>query len=238
MKIIPAIDLMNGRCVRLTQGDYQQQTTYRDDPTAVAGEFEKAGFTHLHVVDLEGAKAGRVINLPALDAILNNTNLIVDFGGGIKTTDDIRTLLAHGVSQINLGSVAVKQPELVHAWLAEFGAERIIISADVRDERIAVHGWQETSGLELIPFLEAYSQAGIRYVTCTDISKDGMLQGSNTALYKKIVTTFPQLHVTASGGIGSLEDVQDLRTTGVAGVIVGKAIYEQTIDLHELASLC
>lgn len=236
MKIIPAIDIIDGKCVRLSQGDYTQKTVYFENPVDTAKQFEAAGFSHLHVVDLDGAKAGQVINWKTIESITKNTTLAIDVGGGIKTTDELQRLLDLGVKQVNLGSIAVKQPELVYTWIDLFGADKIILSADVKNEYIAIHGWQETSSLSLIDFVKQYQQQGIRYITCTDIQTDGMLAGPNIQLYKKLTTEFPDCHIIASGGVHALTDLDNLNNTLVYGVIIGKAFYENKLGLNEVAA--
>lgn len=235
MKIIPAIDIIDGKCVRLSQGDYDQKKVYHEDPLEVAKMFEDAGLTHLHLVDLDGAKQGKVVNWSVIQRICKSTRLLIDFGGGIKTKTDIRQLVETGVYQVNLGSIAVKEPEKVSIWITEFGADKIILSADVRDEMIAVHGWMETSELSIWDFIENYQNLGIHYVTCTDISTDGMLSGPNITLYQKLLAQFPQLKLIASGGVSSIQDLYNLKAIGVYGTIVGKAFYEKKIILDELA---
>jgi phosphoribosylformimino-5-aminoimidazole carboxamide ribotide isomerase len=237
MRIIPAIDIIDGKCVRLTQGDYAQKKIYDENPLEIAKEFEAAGLKYLHLIDLDGAKAGQVTNWKVIEMITSNTGLIVDFGGGIKTNDEVEKLFNFGVAQINIGSIAVKEPEKVVEWLEKFGNEKIILSADVKDEKIAISGWQEDSTIEITDFLKQYIKKGIEYVTCTDISTDGMLTGPNLELYKKILLTFPQLNVIASGGVSSLDDLYELKKIGVDGVIVGKAIYESRIQLEQLTNL-
>ncbi len=234
MKIIPAIDIIDGKCVRLSQGNYDQKKVYHDDPLEVAKMFEDAGLNHLHLVDLDGAKQGKVVNWSVIQRICSSTRLTIDFGGGIKTKTDIRKLLESGVHQVNLGSIAVKEPEKVSIWITEFGADKIILSADVRVEKIAVHGWTETSELSIWDFISNYQNLGIHYVTCTDISTDGMLSGPNVSLYQKLLAEFPDIKLIASGGVSSKEDLVRLKETGVYGVIVGKAIYEGKIQLDEL----
>jgi phosphoribosylformimino-5-aminoimidazole carboxamide ribotide isomerase len=234
MRIIPAIDIIDGKCVRLTQGDYAQKIIYNEDPVAVAKSFEDAGLQYLHVVDLDGAKAGKVVNLHVVEAIAKQTKLEVDFGGGIKTAAEIQRIFDVGVKQVNLGSIAVKQPSLVKQWLNDFGSKKIILSADVKDEMIAINGWQENSSITLHAFLKDYLQEGIEFVTCTDISTDGMLTGPNIELYKTLLLTFPQLHLIASGGVSCIDDLIELRRIGVDGIIVGKAIYEGKVNLEEL----
>lgn len=237
MRIIPAIDIIDGKCVRLTQGDYGQKKIYNENPLEVARNFEDAGLKHLHLVDLDGAKAGKVTNWNVIEAITSKTKLAVDFGGGIKTDDELKTLFQLGVKQVNLGSIALKNPELVTAWIKAHGADRIILSADVKNEKIAVGGWLENSTIAVTDFIGDYVENGIRYITCTDISTDGMLQGPNTALYAKLLTTFPSIKLVASGGVSGLNDLQILQDTGVDGVIVGKAIYEGRIRLNDLVRL-
>jgi phosphoribosylformimino-5-aminoimidazole carboxamide ribotide isomerase len=237
MRIIPAIDIIDGKCVRLTQGDYAQKKIYHENPLDAARSFEAAGLTHLHLVDLDGAKHGKVINWEAIESIVKGTALNVDFGGGIKTTEEIERLIDLGVCQVNLGSIAVKQPDKITEWLEQFGHKRIILSADVKNEMISINGWQHDSAISIVTFLRDYIQRGIENVTCTDISTDGMLSGPNLELYKKVLLSFPQLNLIASGGVSTLEDLNELRTIGVDGVIVGKAIYEGIISLEELAKL-
>jgi phosphoribosylformimino-5-aminoimidazole carboxamide ribotide isomerase len=234
MKIIPAIDIIDGSCVRLTQGDYTQKKIYNENPLEIARSFEEAGIRYLHLVDLDGAKAGRVTNWDVVHSLTEATSLSIDFGGGIKTRDEIRRLLDLGVKKVNLGSIAVKNRKLVEAWLNEFGAEYIILSADVKNESIAINGWQENASIPIDQFLEDYLQSGIRHVTCTDISTDGMLTGPNVELYKRLLRDHPGLELTASGGVGSIDDLHTLAATGVDGVIVGKAIYEGRITLNQI----
>lgn len=234
MKVIPAIDIIDGKCVRLKQGDYAQKKVYNENPLEVAKSFEDAGLTHLHLIDLDGAKAGKVTSWAVVQHITSHTNLQVDFGGGIKTTEEIARLLSLGVHQVNIGSIAVKEPEKTTDWLKQFGADKIILSADVKNEIISINGWQENSSISIVTFLKDYIQKGIEHVTCTDISTDGMLTGPNIELYKKILLSFPQLHLIASGGVSCLEDLHELKRIGVDGVIVGKAIYEGKISLNEL----
>jgi phosphoribosylformimino-5-aminoimidazole carboxamide ribotide isomerase len=237
MRIIPAIDLIDGKCVRLTQGDYAQKKVYNENPLDVAKSFEDQGLQYLHLVDLDGAKAGRVTNWKVVESITTHTKLVVDFGGGIKTDDEIRKLFERGIQQVNLGSIAVKEPEKVIQWIDEFGSDKIILSADVKNNTIAISGWQESSSINIRNFLRDYIENGIEYVTCTDISTDGMLTGPNIELYKTLILSFPQLHLVASGGVGTMEDLQELKRIGVDGVIVGKAIYEGRVKLEELALL-
>ncbi len=236
MKIIPAIDIIEGKAVRLTQGDYAQKTEYADDPTQVAKQFEAAGIKHLHVVDLEGAKASKPVNLETLRGITNGTGLTVDFGGGVKSNESIELAFEAGAHQITAGSIAVKDKALVQAWIKEYGAEKIILGADVKDEKIAINGWQEDSGIDLFEFLAEYIDLGISHCICTDVSKDGLLQGPSFDLYSKMMIEFPNLKLIASGGVSSMDDLRRLDKMGVYGTIVGKAYYEGRISLKELAS--
>lgn len=234
MIIIPAIDIIDGKCVRLTKGDYAQKTTYNENPLEVAQEFEAAGFTHLHLVDLDGAKSGHILNQEVLKNISSNTSLKVDFGGGVKTNEDIELAFNCGAQQITGGSIAAKNPKIMEAWIQNYGAQKIILGADVHDKKIAVGGWLETTQLDLFTFLADYVQKGIEYVICTDISKDGLLQGSSNELYQEIMTEFPSLKLIASGGVTSEDDLKQLQEIGVYGAIVGKAIYEGRISLETL----
>jgi phosphoribosylformimino-5-aminoimidazole carboxamide ribotide isomerase len=237
MRIIPAIDVIDGKCVRLTQGDYSKKKVYYENPTDVAREFQAAGLKYLHLIDLDGAKAGKVTNWKVLEGIIATTGLEVDFGGGIKTDEEVSRLFDLGVAQINIGSIAVKNPPKVVDWIKTFGTEKIILSADVKNENISISGWQENSSITITDFLKEYTRKGIEYVTCTDIGTDGMLTGPNFDLYKKILLGFPQLNLIASGGVSSMEDLYELKQIGVDGVIVGKAIYEERISLDQLASI-
>ncbi|MEN0007038.1 MAG: 1-(5-phosphoribosyl)-5-[(5-phosphoribosylamino)methylideneamino]imidazole-4-carboxamide isomerase [Bacteroidota bacterium] len=234
MNIIPAIDIIDGKCVRLTQGDYAQKKVYNEDPLEVAKAFEEAGVRRLHLVDLDGAKASRIINHKVLERIALGTGLHIDFGGGLKSDEDVRIAFEAGAQQITGGTVAVKQPELFAAWLERYGAERIILGADVKEGYVAVSGWQEQSDLELFAFLERYVALGVQYVICTDISKDGMLSGSAEELYQKILSVHPDLQLIASGGISSAAEVKRLAKVGCSGAIIGKAIYEGKISLSDI----
>lgn len=236
MRIIPAIDIIDGKCVRLTQGDYGQKTVYNENPLEVAREFQDAGLKYLHLVDLDGAKAGKVINWKVIESVTSKTTLHVDFGGGIKTDDEIEKLFAAGVRQVNLGSIAVKNPDLVSNWIVRYGADKIILSADVKDEKIAISGWLEDSHISITEFVKDYKTRGIEYITCTDISTDGMLSGPNVALYSKLLQTFPSIKFIASGGVSGMKDLEDLKKINVDGVIVGKAIYEGKVDIRELGT--
>jgi len=234
MKIIPAIDIIDGKCVRLEKGDYNRLTVYADDPLEVAKRFEDHGIRYLHLVDLDGARSGKVVNADVLEKIATHTSLHIDFGGGVKSDADIQTVFDSGASQVTAGSMAVKNPEKVIEWLYIYGPEKIILGADVKDGQIAVSGWRESGNVDLWNFLESYYRQGIRHVISTDVSKDGMLQGPAIDMYRRIIERFPRLQVIASGGVTTLEDVEKLRQTGVAGVIIGKAIYENKITLKDL----
>jgi phosphoribosylformimino-5-aminoimidazole carboxamide ribotide isomerase len=237
MRIIPAIDLIDGKCVRLTQGDYKQKKVYNENPLEVAKEFEGAGLRCLHLVDLDGAKAGKVINWQVVEAVTSQTNLIVDFGGGIKKDDEISRLFDCGVRQVNLGSIAVKDPALVVKWITKYGADKIILSADVKNEMIAIHGWQEKSTINIYDFIRGYLSHGIRHITCTDIATDGTLQGPNVGLYGQLLKEFPSIKLVASGGVGSLGHLIALKELKVDGVIIGKAIYEGKVQIDQLKTL-
>ncbi len=234
IELIPAIDIIEGQCVRLTKGDYDQKTVYRDSPAEVAREFESFGFKRLHVVDLDGAKSKHIVNDAVLNAITSNTSLTVDFGGGIKTDEDIEKAFASGAAMVTIGSIAVTQPELFMGWLEKYGSERMILGADVRHGMISINGWKEDSSEELLPFLKKYVEAGVKNVLCTEISKDGTLAGPAIDLYKKVMDTYPQLHLIASGGVSSKEDILALDKAGIPAVVFGKAIYEGKINLKEL----
>jgi phosphoribosylformimino-5-aminoimidazole carboxamide ribotide isomerase len=234
MRIIPAIDIIDGKCVRLKQGDYTQKVVYNENPLDVAKSFEDAGLTHLHLIDLDGAKAGKVVSWDVVGRITSGTKLLVDFGGGIKTKEEIARLLDLGVRQVNIGSVAIKEPDRFSEWLTLFGANKIILSADVKDETISISGWQENAAINIMAFLKDYVRRGIVHVTCTDIGTDGMLTGPNFELYKNLLLCFPTLHLIASGGVSSVDDLHELKRIGADGAIVGKAIYEGRISLQEL----
>ena len=235
IEIIPAIDLIDGKCVRLSQGDYQQKTIYNENPLEVAKMFADAGIRRLHLVDLDGAKAHHIVNHKVLETIASKTNLIIDFGGGLKSDDDLRIAFECGASMVTGGSIAVKNPEVFASWIEKFGGEKIILGADVKDEKIAVGGWIETTDLELMPFIQNYMGKGISKVICTDISKDGMLSGPATDLYKKMLEQEPTMYLIASGGVSSIRDIEMLIENKVPAVITGKAIYEGKIKLPELA---
>lgn len=233
IELIPAIDIIDGQCVRLTKGDYDKKTVY-GKPLEMAKEFERLSFNRLHVVDLDGAKSKHVVNDSVLRDITANTKLTVDFGGGIKTDDDIEKAFSAGASMVTIGSIAVTNPELFMGWLEKYGAERIILGADVRNGKISINGWKEDSTEDLLPFLKKYIDAGVRNVLCTEISKDGTLQGPAIELYKTVMETYPQLHLIASGGVSCIDDIKALDEAGIPAVVFGKAIYEGKIDLREL----
>jgi len=234
MEIIPAIDIIDGKCVRLTKGDYQSMKIYNEDPLEVAKAFEDHGIGRLHLVDLDGAKARHVVNLKVLERIAGATSLTIDFGGGVQSDEDLENVLNAGASQVTGGSIAVKQPDLFGSWLKKFGPEKIMLGADIMDMKIAVGGWQEQSELHILDFLRNYVERGVTYVISTDISKDGMLQGPAFTLYDEILEAFPELNLIASGGISKMEDIEKLAGTNIFGVIVGKAIYEGRITLKSL----
>lgn len=234
MQLIPAIDIIEGKCVRLTQGDYSQKKVYNENPLEVAKQFEDAGIKRLHLVDLDGAKAGRVINWKVLENIATKTKLVIDFGGGIKTGKDIEIIFNSGGAIATIGSIAVKQPELFHQWLKKYGGDNILLGADVKNEKIAIHGWTEQTEINVFDFLEQHIDKGLKQAFCTDISKDGLLQGPATDLYKKIIERFPELKFIASGGVTSIDDLTKLKEAGCEGVIIGKAIYEGKIRMEEL----
>lgn len=235
IELIPAIDLIDGKCVRLTQGDYARQTVYNEDPVAQAQEFERLGFRRLHLVDLDGAKSKHVVNDAVLRAITQATSLRVDFGGGIKTEADIEKVFDAGAEMVTAGSVAVTHPELFIAWTKRFGAERMILGADVRNGRISINGWKEDSEEQLLPFLERYVEAGVKNVLCTEISKDGTLAGPAVDLYREVMDRFPGLHLIASGGVSSSEDIRRLDEAGIPATVFGKAWYEGKINIEELS---
>jgi len=233
MRIIPAIDIIDGKCVRLTNGDYTTKKIYNENPLEIAKEFEANGIQYLHLVDLDGAKSGRIVNYKILEQISENTNLKIDFGGGLKTNADLEIAFNSGANQITGGSIAVKNPDLFQEWISKYGS-KIILGADVYAEKIAVSGWQETSDLDLLPFIEKYQNLGIATIICTDISKDGMLEGPSFSLYEKILTAFSDINLIASGGVSSFEELPKLQLLGCEGVIIGKAIYEGKISLKQL----
>lgn len=234
MRIIPAIDIIEGKCVRLTQGDYSRKKVYNENPLEVAKQFENQGVTHLHLVDLDGAKSGRIINHKVLNSIASNTNLKIDFGGGLKRDEDVKIAFDNGANQITGGTIAVKNKALFLNWVEQYGSEKIILGADVKNQKIAVNGWLEESQIELFDFLKDYVSYGIQYVICTDISRDGCLSGSALELYKRIISQFPNLKLIASGGVTSMDEIEELKKIGCDGAIIGKAIYERKIKLKSL----
>ncbi|WP_075349542.1 1-(5-phosphoribosyl)-5-[(5-phosphoribosylamino)methylideneamino]imidazole-4-carboxamide isomerase [Algoriphagus marinus] len=236
MYIIPAIDLIGGKCVRLSQGDYSSKKEYHDNPVEMAKRFEAAGITRLHLVDLDGAKAKKIVNGVVLEGICRQTSLTVDFGGGIQANEEIEKAFELGASQVTGGSIAVKNPVLFQEWIRNYGADRIILGADAKDLKIAVGGWEETTKVDLIPFIKDYVAKGISYVICTDVAKDGLLQGPSVDLYQEILQEIPSLKLIASGGVSSMKDLEELEKIGVYGAIVGKAYYEGRVSLEELAS--
>jgi len=236
MQIIPAIDIIEGKCVRLTEGDYTQKKIYNENPLEVAKAFEGIGLMRLHLVDLDGAKAGEVVNWKVLEKIANQTQLKIDFGGGIKTEATLKTVLDTGAKYATIGSLAVKSPEIFQEWIARFGAKVFMLGADVFDEKIAIGGWLEKTNITVFDFMKLYMDKGVKQIFCTDIQKDGKLQGPSIELYQKILEQFPTLHLIASGGVSSLDDLIELEEIGCSAAIVGKAIYENKITINELAS--
>lgn len=234
MILVPAIDIINGQCVRLTKGDYDTKKVYSESPVEVAKTFEGAGLTHLHVVDLDGARAKHIVNTKVLEAITTKTSLTVDFGGGIKTAADLQTAFDCGAEQVTLGSIAVDAPELVLEWLQKFGADKLILGADAKNRRIATHGWEKDTGLDVIEFVKDYAQKGFENVLCTDVAKDGMLAGPSLDLYYELIEKIKKISLIASGGVSSMDDLYQLEELGCTAAIIGKAIYERKISLKEL----
>ena len=238
MRIIPAIDIIDGKCVRLTKGDYNTKKIYNENPLEVAKEFEASGIENLHVVDLDGAKSSEIINYKVLEQIASKTNLKIDFGGGLKSDKDLEIAFNSGANQITGGSIAVKNPSIFESWITKYGADKIILGADFYPDnsggKIATNGWQEESSLALIPFVKEYQQKGIQYVICTDISKDGMLQGPSFDMYSELLSKVTPLKLIASGGISTFDELPKLAVNGCEGVIIGKAIYENKISLKQL----
>lgn len=234
MRIIPAIDIIDGKCVRLSKGDYATKIVYNENPLEVAKEFEDYGIKYLHLVDLDGAKSHKIINHKILENIASKTNLIIDFGGGLKSDEDVKIAFNSGASQITGGSIAVKNPDLFTQWLTTYGSDKIILGADANNEKIAINGWLEESNLEVIPFIKNYQTKGVKYVISTDIAKDGMLKGPSFGLYKKIRKAVPKVNIIASGGISCFDELPKLNDMGCEGVIIGKAIYENRISLKQL----
>lgn len=237
MEIIPAIDIIDGKCVRLTHGDYEQKKIYNESPLEVAKQFEDAGLTRLHLVDLDGAKAASVKNWKVLETIAGKTSLVIDFGGGIKTEKDVQIVFSSGAYLATVGSIAVKDEETFITWLQKFGAEKFLLGADVRDEKITITGWTETTAIWIYDFIQKYMELGITQLFCTDVSKDGALEGPSLELYKNIVNKFPALHFIASGGVSCMEDVYALEEAHCKGVIIGKAIYEGRVSLTDLKKI-
>ncbi len=234
MRIIPAIDIMDGKCVRLTQGDFKKKKIYSEDPLDVAMEFQNADLEYLHLIDLDGAKEGEVVNWDVIYELQEKTALQIDFGGGVKTDEDVHQLMELDIYQINIGSIAIREPDKFKRWMDEYGSSNFVLSADVKGEHIMINGWLEPTELRLFDLVEDYMNSGLEYLTCTDISTDGMLEGPNFILYEKIRERFPTLKVTASGGISSLDDLRKLKAIGVHGAIIGKALYEHKIELADL----
>lgn len=236
IEIIPAIDIIDGKCVRLSQGDYDQKKVYNENPLEVAKMFESIGIRRLHLVDLDGAKAKHIVNHKVLERIATQTTLTIDFGGGLKSDDDLRIAFECGAKMVTGGSVAVKDRDIFTSWISKFGSDKIILGADVKDKKIAIGGWLETTELDLFPFIESYKEEGVNKIICTDISKDGMLAGPSVELYKEILSNFPDLYLIASGGVSSMNDIEQLQEAHVPAVITGKAIYEGKIKLSDLSS--
>ena len=234
MTIIPAIDIINGKCVRLTNGDYTKQVVYNDNPVEVAKQFEAAGITRLHIVDLDGAKAGRIINLQVLEQVANATGLVIDFGGGVKKITDVSNIFSAGAAMVTIGSMAVKHPELLEEWLMEFGTGKFLIGADVLDNKIKISGWLQDGGINIFDFIGKMISLGVTNIFCTDISKDGAMQGPSLDLYKKIIEEHPEVNLIASGGVSNINDVLLLQEIGCKGAIIGKAIYEGKVPLNPL----
>ena len=237
MDIIPAIDIIDGKCVRLTKGDYNICKTYSDNPLDMALRFQDAGIKRLHLVDLDGARSKHIVNHPTLESIATHTDLTIDFGGGIKARTDLETALGCGAQMVTVGSTAVEHPELMAEWIEEFGQEHIILGADARDGKISVNGWKEDSAIQLNDFIGDYIKKGISTVLCTDINKDGMLQGPSVDLYSQLLAQFPDIYLIASGGVSSVDDLIRLRDAGLPAAIVGKAYYEGRITLDQLSKL-
>ncbi len=235
--IIPAIDIIDGKCVRLTQGDYNRSVVYNTDPLEVAKEFEANGIRRLHMVDLDGAKSAHIVNFRILERIASRTSLIIDFGGGIKSDADIAIAFENGAQMVTVGSIAANQPQLFESWITRFGNQKIILGADIKDEHIATHGWLKKSSQKLLPYLKNYAEKGVTKVLCTDISRDGMLQGPSIEIYKKILSEIPNIYLIASGGISSIADIRALNDANVPAVVIGKALYEQKITLGQLTRL-
>ncbi|WP_271405334.1 1-(5-phosphoribosyl)-5-[(5-phosphoribosylamino)methylideneamino]imidazole-4-carboxamide isomerase [Tenacibaculum soleae] len=237
MRIIPAIDIIEGKCVRLTKGDYSTKKIYNENPVEVAKEFEDNGIEYLHLVDLDGAKSQHIVNYKVLEQIASKTNLKIDFGGGLKSDDDLRIAFENGANQITGGSIAVKNPEIFKGWLTQYGSDKIILGADCINRKIATHGWLKTSEVDVVDFIKEYEVLGVKTTICTDVAKDGMLQGASVALYQEILAK-SGINLIASGGVASIDDLIKLKEIGCEGTILGKAIYEGNITLKELQQLC
>ena len=237
MIIIPAIDIIQGKCVRLTKGDYAQKIVYNDNPVEVAKQFEGAGIKRLHIVDLDGAKAGSIINLKVLENVAAATDLVIDFGGGVKTIQDVSNIFNAGAAMVTIGSLAVKQPALLEEWLMEFGTDRFLIGADVLDGKIKISGWLEDGGIQIFDFIGKMLSLGVTNIFCTDIAKDGVMEGPSVELYKSILEQHPEINLIASGGVSKIDDILVLDALGCAGAIVGKAIYEGKVPLNPLNNL-
>ena len=237
MTIIPAIDIINGKCVRLTKGDYAQQKVYNENPVEVAKQFADAGLQRVHIVDLDGAKAGKIVNIAMLEAIASATKLVIDFGGGIKNINDIGNVFSAGAAMATIGSLAVKHPELLEEWLMEFGADKFLIGADVLEGKIKISGWLEDGGIDIFTFIGKMIGLGATNIFCTDISKDGAMEGPSVELYKQIIEQHPEINLIASGGVTTMDDVMELKEIGCSGAIIGKAIYEGNISLQQLTLL-
>ncbi|MDD3079026.1 MAG: 1-(5-phosphoribosyl)-5-[(5-phosphoribosylamino)methylideneamino]imidazole-4-carboxamide isomerase [Paludibacter sp.] len=235
IEIIPAIDLIDGKCVRLSQGDYAQKTIYNENPLEVAKMFSDAGIKRLHLVDLDGAKAHHIVNHKVLETIATKTNLIIDFGGGLKSDEDLQIAFESGAQMVTGGSIAVKSPAVFEGWISKYSGEKIILGADVKNEKVSVGGWLETTDLELLPFVHNYMQKGVSKVICTDISKDGMLEGPSVELYKKMLEKEPKMYLIASGGVSSMDDIYRLNEYKISAVITGKAIYEGKITMKQIS---
>ncbi len=237
MTIIPAIDIINGKCVRLTKGDYAQQVIYNDNPGEVAKQFEAAGIERLHIVDLDGAKAGKIINIKVLEQIAAETGLVIDFGGGVKTITDVGNIFSAGAAMVTIGSLAVKHPEILEEWLMEFGTQRFLVGADVLDGKIKISGWLEDGGINIFEFIGKMLGLGVTNIFCTDISKDGVMEGPSIELYQQIMEEHPEVNLIASGGVSNINDVLRLKEIGCRGAIIGKAIYEGKVTLEELMKI-
>lgn len=234
MELIPAIDLIDGKCVRLTEGDYAQKKVYSDHPLDIALQFQDAGINRLHLVDLDGAKAGKIVNWEVLETLATKTNLQIDFGGGVKTEEDVRRILDAGARWVTVGSLAARNPEILESWIKKYGADIFFLGADVRNKKIATGGWLETTDIDVIAFIQSYIRKGLKHIFCTDISKDGRLEGPAIELYKEIIAAEPSIQLVASGGVSGMEDLHALAAAGCDGAIIGKAIYEGRITLEQL----